>query len=116
MLDLPTLLDDLEEDINDAKAIIANDPGPLVEPNLSNASSELDDAATHANEALQDPALENLHPSYIGAPWPSGANAKVALAVGWSEDAKTASTNQEKVDLLGSVEKIISFIKTDIGA
>ena len=105
MPDLQFLIDELEEDIKDADTIIADEAGPLVEPELSNASSELDQAATHADDALLDPALVNLDPSYIGTPWPSGANNKVALAVQWAEDAQTASTDQEKADLIGSVQK-----------
>lgn len=116
MPDLLLLIDDLEKDIKDAKDIIDSDPGPLSEPELSNATSELDQAATHADNAMQDPSLVGLHPTYLNTPWPSGANNKVALAVGWAEDAQTASTDQEKADLIGSVQKIITFIKTDIGA
>lgn len=116
MPDLPTLLEDLEADIKDAQDIIDNLPGPLVEPNLSSATTELDQSKTHADDALQDSALVNLDPVLIGRPWPAGANNKVDLAVQWALDAKTAGTNQEKTDLVGSVSKIINQIKNDIGS
>ena len=116
MPDLPTLIEDLEADIKDAKDIIAADPGPLTEPDLSSATSELDQSKTHADDALLDPALANLDPVLIGRPWPAGANSKVDLAVQWALDAKTAGTNQEKADLLVSVSKIIIQIKNDIGS
>ncbi len=116
MPDYPTLIEDLEEDIKDAQEIIDNDPGPLTEPDLSSATSELDQAKTHADDALQVPALVNLDPVLIGRPWPSGANNKVDLAVQWALDAKTAGTNQEKADLITSVIKIIMQIKNDIGS
>ena len=113
MPDLPLLLEAVEEDIKDAEEIIGNDSGPLTEPDLSNASSELDQADAHAADALQDPTLVNLVPTFLGTPWPSGANNKVALAVQWSEEASTGS-DQDKADRLGSVREIITFIKTDI--
>lgn len=108
------LLELLEGDLKDARDIIDADPGPLTEPDLTNASDELDQSDTHAANALQDPALVNLVPVLLGTPWPSGANNKVALAVQWSEEAQTVSTDQEKADRLGSVKEIISFIKMDI--
>lgn len=114
MPDLPLLLEAVEEDIKDAEEIIGNDPGPLTEPDLSNASSELDQTDAHAADALQDPALVNLVPTFLGTPYPSGANNKVALAVQWAEEAITVSTDQEKADRLGSVKEIITFIKIDI--
>ncbi len=116
MPDLPTLIEDLKEDIKDAQEIIDADPGPLTEPDLSSATSELDQSKTHADDALMDPALVNLDPVLIGRPWPAGANNKVDLAVQWALDAKTAGTNQEKADLVGSVSKIINQIKNDIGS
>ena len=74
------------------------------------------DLETHADDALLDPALVNLDTSFLGLPWPSGANNKVALAVQWAEEAPNVSTDQEKADRLASVSKIINHIKNDIGA
>lgn len=116
MPDLPTLLEDLEADIKDAQEIIDLAAGPLNEPELSSATSELNQSKTHADDALLDPALANLDPVLIGRPWPAGANNKVDLAVQWALDAKTAGTNQEKADLVTSVSKIIMQIKNDIGS
>lgn len=116
MLDLQFLIDAVEENIKDAKEVIANDPGPLTEPDLSNATTELNDSKSAADDALLDANLVNLDPVLLGTPWPSGANNKVELAVQWAEEAQTVGTNQEKADRLGSVSKIINHIKTDIGS
>ena len=116
MLDLQFLIDAVEENIKDVEEVIANDPGPLTEPKLSNAISKLSETDTSATEALEDPSLVDLHPTMLGTPWPSGANNKVDLAVQWAVEAQTVGTDQEKADRLGSVKKIITWIMTDIGA